>query len=162
MIKNDFEQDMKIFIHRGESHYSFKGHYISCERYGFLQSLGKGRDEIMFEEAQSFAELDRKEREKEIAQRKKEYPEIHNFKELVAFMLTILKPEIAQEIKDKRGGCKTTDEFIQLFPGVFQAILRLRFLHDKGMQEREKAELKSLEKTLVTSVTYNPDAFIGE
>ena len=160
-----FEKEMRVFRHRGEPHYSYQGHFISCKKYKYYKSLGKDRDTIMFEHAESYSELFRKQDEER--KREENYPDIHNFKELAEYVITLLPKETVEKIRLDRNQCKTVADYIALFPGVYQPILRLRYTYDKRRKGYEAAELESLEKTLsegmsagVESVVYNPDAFI--
>jgi hypothetical protein len=161
------EKDLRIFLHHGKRHYSFKGHFISCADYGKYKSEGGDRDTIMFEHARSFDELFREEDEK---RRKEEnYPTIHNVKELIEYIFTLLPAKQTEKIKEQRSECKTMDNVIKLFPDIFQAILRLRYALDKRIEIDKEKEMASLERSLELSLPdvtepriYNPDAFLGE
>jgi hypothetical protein len=160
-----FESEMRVFRHRGEPHYSYKGHFISFRQYAFYKSLGKDRDTIMFEHAESYSDLFRKQDEER--KREENYPAIHNFKELAEYVLTLLSKETVEKIRLDRNQCKTVADYIAMFPGVYQPILRLRNAKDKRKKGYEAAELESLEKTLAREMSinmepmvYNPDAFI--
>jgi hypothetical protein len=115
--KNGPEKDLRVFIHHGRKHYSFKGHFISCADYGYHKSMGADRDTIMFEYAKSFNELFREEDEK---RRKEEnHPAIHKVKELIEYIFTILPEKQAEKIKSQRSECKTMDDVIRLFPETY-------------------------------------------
>lgn len=151
------EREMRTFIHRGQWHYSYKGHFISCREYDF-QSSNKSRDTIMLEKARSYKEVferDDRERDKELKK-----VVIEDINQLMSFVSGLLKKEDKKEMKKKYKDGMTVDEKIMLFPGVYQNVLRLYQEFREHKEKGQKRALESLERTLVRS--YNPDAFIGE
>lgn len=152
------EKEMRVFFHKGRLHYSYSGHFISCDEYEYQKSLGKGRDTIMIEKAKSFKEVfekDDRERDKKLKK-----IVIEDINQLMSFVSGLLKKEDKKEMKSKYKEGMTLDEKIMLFPGVYQNVLRLYQEFREHKEKGQKRALESLEKTLVRS--YNPDAFLGE
>ena len=154
-----------MFRHKGRMHYSIAGRIIDCQTFEEMRSLKISDERIMKEFGKSYDDIFREEDEK----RKLEdnYPDIRNFKELAEYILILLPKETVEKIRLDRNQCKTVADYIALFPGVYQPILRLRYAYDKRRKGYEAAELESLEKTLARdmsvnreTVVYNPDAFI--
>ena len=156
------ESELRVFQHKGQMCYSFKGHFISCADYGYYKSLGYDRDTIMFEHSKAFSDLFRQDDERRW--REENYPAIHNVKELAGYIFTLLPEKTVAEIKAKREECKTITDVINLFPGIYHNILRLRYALDEKIAVNKRLEMESLEKTITHSLpaVYNPDAFIGE
>ena len=156
------ESELRLFQHKRQMCYSFKGHFIPCADYGYYKSLGYDRDTIMFEHSRAFTDLFQQEDQR---RRKEEnYPAIHNVKELAGYIFTLLPEKTVTEIKTKRENCKTMTDVINLFPGVYHNILRLRYAADEKIAINKRLEMESLEKSLSSSLpdVYNPNAFIEE
>jgi hypothetical protein len=154
-----------MFRHKGKMHYSIDGRIIDCRTFEEMRSMKIPDERIIKEFGRSYEDIFREEDEKRKSE--ENFPDIHNFKELVEYVLTLLPKEIVEKIRLDRNQCKTVTDYIALFPGVYQPILRLRYAYDKRRKGYEAAELESLEKTLskgmssgVESAVYNPDAFI--
>ena len=158
------EKEMRVFRHKGKLHYSYRGHLISCKKYAFYKSLGKDRDTIMFEYAEAYNKLFRKQDE----EREKEKVHIHSIHELMKYILNqLLCQKERENLRKQYKKEMTIEERIKLFPPVYQNVLRMYLAHAEKNEKLKQAEMKSLEKAIVGSLpdtpetkTYNPDAFI--
>lgn len=134
---------------------------IPTEKYSFYIAEGLSQREILEKYGQWYKKL--------VAQAlKKERSEkgiyIHDLKEYIEFLLTILPKEKVDEIKEKQKDCQDLTEVIALFPEVYQPLMRLR--HEYDIDGDKRFDAKILPKAVARELPempkkyYNPNAFI--
>ncbi len=106
--------------HREEFFDSDEGHCIPVRIFMLLRKKGLGEEEIWMKHSrQLFVKPPQK------------FPFIHNLKEYIEYLFTIMPDDVVKNIKEKRKGCKNVHEAINLFPEVYQPLLELRESYDK-------------------------------
>jgi len=75
-------------------------------------------------------------------------------KELMLHIKTLISGEQWAEIQKKAEGIKNMQDVIKLFPEIYQPLLRWKYLEDKKMAVDKKAEIKSLEKTIINKTAF--------
>ncbi|KKM62163.1 hypothetical protein LCGC14_1524480 [marine sediment metagenome] len=145
--KKKFNVDIKSsqFLHRGIWHYSHKGRFVDCVLYHSMADMGLDGPEIFREYGKSIEPIAPR-----VGQVK-----IQNIRELMEYMYSIMTDEWVARIK---GGIKKgmpAHEVFALFPIAYQWILRLRYLHDKGLwgkvqvQPEVKRGIKTVSKEMI-------------
>ena len=153
--KKKFNDDLKrsMFLHKGVLHYAarvkvngqYVGRYIDCVLYHSMDDIGLAHNEIFREYGKEYQPIESV----------KSDVKIHNIKELMEYMYSIMTDEWVARIK---GGIKKgmpAHEVFALFPIAYQWILRLRYLHDKGLwgkvqvQPEVKRGIKPVSKEMI-------------
>ena len=99
---------------------SDEGHCIPVKIYFSKRKKGLSDEEIWMKHSRKLQ-----------AKPEEKYPFIHNMKEYIDFLFTIMPDDTVKKIKENRKECKNIQEAIKLFPDVYQPLLKLRDSYDK-------------------------------
>lgn len=138
--ENDkYNKDTKSlpFLHKGETHYMYKGRFIDAMSYAMQADMGLAEKEI-------FKQYGKK---VEPILPHPDQPKIHNVKELMEFMYSVMTDKWCDKIKGNIKKGMTAQQVFAQFPKEFQPILRLRYLKDKG-HKGQAPEVKKMVKSI--------------
>jgi len=119
-----------------------------------MGEFGKTETDVIFEHAQPILKMTQQARERFYFERFHHGHKINNVKELMLHIKTLISGEQWAEIQKKAEGIKNMQDVIKLFPEIYQPLLRWKYLEDKKMAVDKKAEIKSLEKTIINKTAF--------
>ncbi len=99
---------------------SDEGHCIPLFIFLALRKKRLGEEEIWMKHSRKL-----------FAKEQTKYPFIHNMKEYIEYLFTIMPDDTVKKIKEDRKKCKNIQEAFKLFPEVYQPLLELRDSYDK-------------------------------
>jgi len=138
-----------------EDFFSYEGGYMPAKIYYREKAKGRAHTQIWMDYGRKYSDDFTR-----MDARDKHTLKITSMNELAEFILNsdLVTLDDAREKREGRARCKTVNDFINLFPEVYRAILRMRYLYDVRKSERAEKEMESLEETI--SRGYNANAFI--
>lgn len=159
-------------IHDNVKFYSADGYFIPASLYH--DQLEKRRQQadvikVKFDEKAATKEImstwgiryiDMKKRQDEQIQREKEtYPKIHNLRELVAYVRTLLSPQELRDTETNLKKCKNRqdpEEMIRCFPSKYHFPLRYRLAKDRKERYAIEKDTESIIRNAGEKPVTNP------